>query len=171
MFTGVHPLYRRELIKGDNEHMTIYCNFLGCTTYKPKVVPRALHDTNNYKFHYHSQHPGVPCSLKEKALKDAANPQGKKPFFQTPATKQSKDERYRDLLLLFITKNNLSFSLVDQPETRALISFLNPTIKQISRRTLRKDIQRRFEQGENSQKTKLQAHINTDGRIALTTDR
>jgi hypothetical protein len=81
MFTGVHPLYRRELIKGDNEHMTIYCNFPGCTTYKPKVVPRALHDTNNYKFHYHSQHPGVPCSLKEKALKDAANPQGKKPFF------------------------------------------------------------------------------------------
>jgi hypothetical protein len=45
--------------------MTIYCNFLGYITYKPKVVPRALYNTNNYKFHYHSQYLNVFCLFKK----------------------------------------------------------------------------------------------------------
>jgi hypothetical protein len=170
MFTGLHPLYRRELIKGDNQHMTIYCNFKGCTKFIPKVINRALSGTNNYKTHYHNCHPGVPCSQEEKDLLDSTNPKSKIPFFKVHPTEQTEDQRFRDLLLLFITKNNLSFSLVDQPETRKLFSFLNPKIKQISRRTLRKDIQARYEEGESVQKTRLMSHVNEEGRIALTTD-
>ena len=168
MFTGLHPLYRREVIPGDNEHMTIYCTVKGCTKFIPKVIKRALSGTNNYKSHYHRWHSGIPTCLEEEDLQKAANPS--QPFFRTAESEQTENERYRDLLLLFITKNNLSFSLVDQPETRALFTFLNPKIKQISRRTLRKDIQLRYEEGEAIQKKKLESHVNAGGRIALTTD-
>jgi hypothetical protein len=46
-----------------------------------------------------------------------------------PAAEQSHNERYRVLLLEFVTMNNLSFKLVDQPETKALFGFLSPNIK------------------------------------------
>jgi hypothetical protein len=170
MFTGLHPMYRREVIPGDNEHMKIYCTVKGCTSYVPKVINRTLSGTNNYKTHYHNFHKGIPTCLEEEKLWKAANPTNTKPFFRTVESEQTTNERFRDLLLLFITKNNLSFSLVDQPETRALFTFLNPSIKQISRRTLRKDIQLRYEEGETIQKDKLLSHVDEGGRIALTTD-
>lgn len=163
-------MYRREIIKGDNEKMTIYCTVPGCTTFPPKIINRSLSGTNNYKKHYNKWHPGVPCCKEDEDLMEQANPTEQKPFFRTAPGEQTQDERFRDLLLLFITKNNLSFALVDQPETRALISFLNPKIKQISRQTLRRDIQKRYEEGESAVKDRLMSHVNAGGRISLTTD-
>jgi hypothetical protein len=50
MFIGLHLLYRREVIQSDHDHMTIYCNQLGCTDFKPRVrncAPICNH-TNNF---------------------------------------------------------------------------------------------------------------------------
>ena len=77
----------------------------------------------------------------------------------------------RDTLLLdFIIKNNLSFALTEQPETKALLTFLSTTTKQISRRTLLVDLKRRYEAQESKKKELLQAYIATGGRISLITD-
>jgi hypothetical protein len=65
MFTGLHPLYRREVIQSDHDHMIIYCNQLGCTDFKPRVVNRTLSGTNNYKPHYKRFHPDIPTSAEE----------------------------------------------------------------------------------------------------------
>ena len=83
---------------------------------------------------------------------------------------QSYNQRYRVLLLEFIIKNNLSFSIVDQPETKALFSFISPNIKQIGSTTLMKDLKARYIEAEEVQHQKLQQHIELGGRIALTTD-
>jgi hypothetical protein len=83
---------------------------------------------------------------------------------------QSYNERYRVLLLEFITMNNLSFKLVDQPETKALFIFLSPNIKQISRTTLMNDLKAQYQVVEEGTRQTLQEYINTGGRISLTTD-
>ena len=66
--------------------------------------------------------------------------------------------------------NNLSFSLVDKPETKALFSFLSPHTKQIARTTLVKDLKVKYVLIEEVIHQKLQEHINSGGRISLTTD-
>jgi hypothetical protein len=65
MFTGLHPLYRREVIQDQHDHMTIYCNQTGCTDFKPRVVNRTLSGTNNYKPHYKKYHLDIPTSVEE----------------------------------------------------------------------------------------------------------
>jgi len=86
------------------------------------------------------------------------------------AAEQSHNERYRALLLEFIIKNNLSFDIVQQVETKALFHFLSPNTKQISRGTLMNDLKARYIEAEKGQHIKLQAHVDSGGRIALTTD-
>jgi hypothetical protein len=44
--------------------------------------------------------------------------------------------------------NNLSFKLVDQPETKALFTFLSPNTKQISRITLMNDLKAQYQVAE-----------------------
>jgi hypothetical protein len=171
MFTGLHPLYRREVIQDQHDHMTIYCNQTGCTNFKPRVVNRTLSGTNNYKPHYKKYHPDIPTSVEEeqrmqRVQQDKANKQ----FYKKPEEEQSHNERFRTLLLEFITKNNLSFRIVDQAETKALITFLSPQTKQVSKTTLMKDLKTRYESAEEVVHRKLQKHINLGGRIALTTD-
>lgn len=83
---------------------------------------------------------------------------------------QSHNQRYRILFLEFIIKINLSFSIVDQPETKALLTFLSPNTKQISSLTLMRDLKARYIEAEEVQHQKLQEHIELGGRIALTTD-
>jgi hypothetical protein len=115
----------------------------GCTSFKPKVINRSLSGTNNYKVHYQNYHPSIPLSAKEeKELKLAMRLKGTpaKAFFEKPVANQTHNEVFRTLLLEFIIKNDLSFSLVDQPETKALFDFLNLNIKQVSRRTLMGDL-------------------------------
>ncbi|KAH9206768.1 hypothetical protein DL95DRAFT_396641, partial [Leptodontidium sp. 2 PMI_412] len=114
MFIGLHLMYRREVIPGDNEYIKIYYTVKGYISYVPKVINRTLSGTNNYKTHYHNFYKGIPTCLEEEKLWKAANLTNIKPFFRTIKLEQTTNERFRDLLLLFITKNNLSFSLVDQ---------------------------------------------------------
>jgi hypothetical protein len=85
MFTGLHPLYRREVIQDQHDHMTIYCNQTGCTDFKPRVVNRTLSGTNNYKPHYKKYHPDIPTSVEEeqrmqRVQQDKANKQ----FYKKP---------------------------------------------------------------------------------------
>jgi hypothetical protein len=51
--------------------------------------------------------------------------------------------------------NNLSFALVDQPETRALFTFLSPNTKQISRTTLMNDLKAQYQATEEGTRQKL----------------
>ena len=169
LFAGAHPLYSREVIEDRHDLMTIRCTQPGCK-HPPKVIKRALTGTNNYKVHYQKEHPGIPLSDKEVKDQSAARIQAPLRFFEKSTSDQDHDQKYRSLLLEFITKNNLSFALVDQPETKALFTFLSPTTKQISRRTLMKELKARYQTGEVQLKAKLQDHIDTGGRISLTTD-
>jgi hypothetical protein len=172
MFTGLHPLYTREVVEGQHDSMLIRCSQPGCTL-APKIINRSLSGTNNYKHHYQKEHPGIPVTLKEEkealAAKRAHTAQARG-FFEKPQSEQTHDELYRSLLLEFIIKNNLSFSLVDQPETQRLFTFLSPTTKQVSRRTLIKDLEARYQVGEEQLHQKLQDHVESGGRISLTTD-
>jgi hypothetical protein len=170
MFAGLHPLYRRETINDRHDMMTIYCTQPGCGM-EPKVINRSLSGTNNYKTHYKQHHKSIPCT-KEEADTKALETQEKKnnTFWTAPMADQSYNQRYRVLLLEFIIKNNLSFSIVDQPETKALFSFISPNIKQIGSTTLMKDLKARYIEAEEVQHQKLQQHIELGGRIALTTD-
>ena len=169
LFAGAHPLYSREVIEDHHDSMTIRCTQSGCK-HPPKVIKRALTGTNNYKVHYQKAHPGIPLSDKESKDQTAARIQRPPGFFEKSTSGQDHAQKYRSLLLEFITKNNLSFALVDQPETKALFTFLSPTTKQISRRTLMKELKARYQTGEAQLKVKLQDHIDTGGRISLTTD-
>jgi hypothetical protein len=135
------------------------------------VINRTFSGTNNYKPHYRKYHPDIALSIEEvvarrKAQQDKMN----KGFYMKPEEQQTHDERYRTLLLEFIIKNNLSFRIVDQLETKALFTFLSPKTKQCSTKTLIKDLKTRYEIAEEEIHKKLQAHINSGGRIALTTD-
>ena len=127
--------------------MLIRCSQLGYTL-TPKIINRSLFSTNNYKVYYQNFYLKVPLSLK--AEKDAlvakrAKAAHARGFFQKLAFKQSTDKLYRSLLLEFIIKNNLSFSLVNQLKTKKLFSFLLLNLKQISRRILIKDLQARYQ--------------------------
>ena len=167
MFKGIHPLYRREVIPDNHSKMTIYCTQPGCQR-AGKVVNRGVQGTGNYRSHYRKFHPKIPTTMEEELASQADQPV--RPFFTNPAMEQSHNERYRVLLLEFITMNNLSFKLVDQPETKALFTFLSPNTKQISRTTLMNDLKAQYQVAEEGTRQTLQEHINTGGRISLTTD-
>lgn len=173
MFTGRSPLYTRHIVKEKPLMMEIRCGQPGCIAFTPKVIPRILSGTNNYKTHYKKCHPLIPLStqdvIDQQKQKGGANAVAQD-FFSKPISDQSFTERYRILLLEFIIKNNLSFSIVDQPETKALFSFLSPNTKQISRRTLMEDLKQQYHGREQKIHKMLQQHIYEGGRIALTTD-
>jgi hypothetical protein len=172
MFTGLHPLYSRHPINEDHSKMEIRCTQQDCTY--TKIINRSLSGTNNYQVHYRKQHPGIPTTKQEAidAKEKRAQELGKSRvgFFDKPSKEQTHNERYRTLLLQWIIKNNLSFSIVDQPETKELFGFLNPSIKLVSRKTLMDDLKKRYTAGENTQRDFLIDHIEDGGRIALTTD-
>jgi hypothetical protein len=171
MFKGLHPLYTRHVIEEEHTKMLIRCGQRDCDYNKP--IDRILYGTNNHKIHYRNKHPGIPTSVtKEKEqLKAQANASGSKTqFFDKASADQNHNQRFRNLLLEWVIKNNLSFAIVDQEETKALFSFLSPTTKQISRQTLTRDLKARYESAEETIHTKLQDYIATGGRIALTTD-
>jgi hypothetical protein len=173
LFAGISPLYTREVIEAHHDQMRICCAQPGCEDFTPKIINRSLSGTNNYKTHYQKYHPGIPLSAKEeKEIKAALRRKGEpaKSFFEKPKADQTYDETFRTLLLEWIIKNNLSFSLVDQLETKALIKFLNPNAKQISRRTLMRDLKARYQVAEEIEHQKLQNHVNSGGHISLTTN-
>jgi hypothetical protein len=135
MFKGVHPLYTRHVIEDRHEKMLIRCSQVDYIF--EKVIDRVLHGTNNFKSHYHRERKGIPTCESEAKLKIQANAAETGPqFFDKPVSNQTHDKRFRNLLLEWVIKNNLSFVIVDQPETKALFSFLSPSTKQISRPTL-----------------------------------
>jgi hypothetical protein len=145
MFKGVHPLYSRHVLKDKHHKIEICCTQPDCT--HKKKIDRIIHDTNNYKAHYHKEHPGILASESDATAKlnAQATAAGKteKQFFEKPVADQTHDQRYRNLLLEWVIKNNLSFAIADQPETKALFSFLSPATKQISRTTLMRDLKKR----------------------------
>ena len=173
MFAGIHPLYSRHPIDNRPDMMEIRCTQPRCD-FEPKIIPRTLSGTNNYAIHYHKKHPGIPCNENEAQLlkEKRAAELGKLVvgLFDKSLADQTHTQRFRTLLLQWIIKNNLSFSIVDQPETKELFAFLNPSLKLISRRTLMDDLKKKYEAGENVQRDRLLEHIEQGGRISLTTD-
>jgi hypothetical protein len=139
--------------------MEVRCGQVGCKDYPYKETSRRLNSTNNYKAHYKKFHPEIALyerdqEAKKKAKEVRALREGHG-FFTKAVDERTLEQQYRVLLLEFIIKNNLSFSIVDKPETKALITFLNPRVKQISRFTLGKDLKARYEEVETSTRNKL----------------
>ena len=118
--------------------------------------------------------PGIPTNAEElQAFKERRTVEGGIPtvtFFNKSKEDQIYNKRFRNLLLQWIIKNNLSFLIVDQPKTRELFNFLSPKTKLISRATLMRDLKKRYIAGENTKQDKLLDFIEQGGRIALTTD-
>jgi hypothetical protein len=171
MFAGIHPLYSRHVLDEDHDMMEIRCTFVECTY--SKVIRRQLSGTNNYQIHYRKEHPGIPTTQEEAlhAKEQRVVQQGQsKGFFDKPAKEQSHNQRFRHLLLQWIIKNNLSFSIVDQPETKELFSFLSPSTTLISTKTLMADLKKKYEVGENIKRDELLDFVEDGGRLALTTD-
>ncbi|KUJ10866.1 uncharacterized protein LY89DRAFT_251644 [Mollisia scopiformis] len=151
MFKGTNPLYVRTTFEPDHTKMTISCGYPGCHDFPPKLVDRGLQSTNNYRSHYKKYHPRVPVTAVEVLDVTQRTKKSDQLPSEKPVEQQSHDERYRVLLLAFILKNNLSFSLVDQPETRDLISFLSPTTKQVSRKVMMIDMKNLYAKGKDKQ--------------------
>jgi len=76
-------------------------------------------------------------------------------FFDKPVFNQTHNKRFRNLLLEWVIKNNLSFTIIDQLETKALFSFLSLSTTQISRITLIRDLKRQYEGKEEEIYQKL----------------
>jgi hypothetical protein len=145
IFKGLHPLYRREVIQDNHSKMTIYYTQPGYLL-PGKIVNHGVQGIGNYRSHYKKFHPNIPTTPEEELLSRANEPV--RPFFTNPATEQSHNERYRVLLLEFVTINNLSFDIVNQPETKALFSFLSLNTKQISRTTLINNLKAQYQVAE-----------------------
>lgn len=169
-FTGLHPLYNRHILLNEPDKMQITCGQKDCEDFKPKTISRHISGTNNYKSHYRQFHPNIPLSKIEAKKKIIDNAPTEKFFDSKPSDFKPYDEQHRENLMLFIIENNLSFSLVDKPTTKKLISHLNPNLKHVNRRHLTDDLQEKYENGEKILHRMLQLHTQAGGRIALTTD-
>ena len=145
LFKEPNPLYTRHIIDDPDffSQMTIKCAQPGCKY--NKVIKRVLHGTNNHKIHYQKAHAqlGLTLSAKDDAQRtaDEVEASGPPPPFFAPVTKAvDHNVRYRRLVMMLIIKNNLSFSIVDQPEFNDLIAYLSPRIANLSRRVLISDL-------------------------------
>lgn len=154
--------------------MWVTCGTPGCTKWERRKVNRKIDGTNMYKTHYLTHHKGVPTSVEEENTMKAS---GKKSTYFIPkpgqSTKQTNSlyrKTYRQKLLAFIVKNNLSFRLVEQDEFIELVQHLNPFTPIISTRTLVRDLKKEFEEGQKVLKAKLAEHVKIGGRFSLTTD-
>lgn len=170
LFTGLHPKYRREIDTEDPDKMYIYCTQPRCQM-KPKHQSRHLAGTNNFKPHYLKYHPAIPVSKEQERAMMKAKGDTLIPYFQKDLATQTTNEKFRTLFLEFAVKNNLSFALVEQPETKALFKFLSLNTKMVGRRTLCRDLKARYDEAEKVQYKRLQDHVDLGGRIALTTNR
>jgi hypothetical protein len=174
LFKGIHPLFSRYTLIEDHELIEVRYGQVSYKDYPYKETSRRLNSTNNYKAYYKKFYPEITlCKRDQEAKKKAKEVRALQEgygFFTKAVDERTLEQQYRVLLLEFIIKNNLSFSIVDKPETKALITFLNPRVKQISRFTLGKDLKARYEEAETSTRNKLQKHIQSGGRIALTTN-
>jgi len=79
-------------------------------------------------------------------------------------------QRFRQLLLHFITQNNLPLRLTESQSFRELASYLNSRVQHGSRRTLSRDIEAAYTLAKGALHQQLQDHISKRGYISLTTD-
>lgn len=141
-----------------------------------KNKDRTIGGSGNLTRHYQSKHKDTPADENAEVLKiqhdqQAKHGQNNQPAnFFTAANSDRRDKKFRDLLVAFFVQNNLSFRVVDQGSFRDLISFIAPTMKVPSRRTLTKDIEQAFAFAQDNIKQQLQAHMNGGGRFSCTTD-
>jgi hypothetical protein len=104
--------------------MKVICSYKRYTTFEPKIVSRTLNKTNNYKPYYRKYHPEVLLEENNKKNKN------KTPFFEKT---QTAEKYYRELLTIWVINNNLSFSLIDQDDTKAFFKNIALILKYIYR--------------------------------------
>jgi len=90
-------------------------------------------------------------------------------FFQPRGYTEKRHKEYRRLLLDFVITGNLPLSTVEQPGFRALLEFLNPAAKQISRYTLKGDLFSAFRHHHEMLRLWLSHYTELGGRVSLTT--
>ena len=64
--------------------------------------------------------------------------------FVKPRTQPGPSAKYRELLLDFVTSNNLAFRVVESKSYNAMVRFLDPGGISISKQTLRRDLLKTF---------------------------
>jgi len=112
--------------------MIVSCSQPNCTKFLARTVVRTGASTNNYRNHYVNHHPYILHSREEERLANLSKKQtitqptpAKSQFF-TPRSSLATPDRdefdrqqhqFRQLLIKFVTKNNLLFRIVDQETT------------------------------------------------------
>jgi hypothetical protein len=181
-------LCSRTLLETNPPTIQIRCLQPGCL-YAPKPQPLSFKQTKNYWTHFASSHPDIYAVYKTNNSKvsnisrdsqassshasDIATlfaPRITKKPTNTPQVVTARNDTYRALLLDFVVSNNLALRIADSAPYKRLISFCDPTIITISTTTLERDLDKTFLSARNALRTELQEHINSGGRISITTD-
>ena len=84
---------------------------------------------------------------------------------------QLYSQQYRKLMAVMVFETKSSFKLVESNAFRTLLAYCNGNATEISRRTVKRDIQTiLYQELFQNLKVRLRAHILTGGRINLTID-
>lgn len=160
-------LFKLENVQGDYSKLVIRCTQPNCL-FKQVNKTRVIGGSGNLIRHYEAHHKSIPITEEgAKALAIQSGPNTvAKDFF---VSKGSKDSKLRSLLLNFITKNNLCFRLIDQPDFADLIQYFGK-VTLPSRRVLARDLETVFNNSRLIIKERLQNHLQHQGRVSLTTD-
>jgi hypothetical protein len=163
-------LFERHIIPEDNSNMRVTCTQPNCDY--DQVYARKIEGTGNFTRHYAAKHPEIPYSEKTERAQKGTDSKALKGFFTPRETKQSfesRDDKFKTLLLSFFVKNNLSFRVVDQQSFKDLIEHLCE-LKLPSSRTLVRRLKKTFEKARSELKVELLIHVQSGGRISLTLD-
>jgi hypothetical protein len=178
-FEGKNPRFIREVDPADYSKMFVHCGQPGCDKFNRRSVKRDGDGSNNYKSHYSTHHKEFTLTRSDERVEKVRQRAEASGFFtlstqasyaQATAFTDTDNIQFRRLLVNWITINNLSLRVIESDATIQLFSFLNPAIKQISRRTLYRDIAAEFEASFDGKKAEIQRAIQVSRRVSLTTD-
>jgi hypothetical protein len=139
--------------------MRVTCTQLNCDY--DQVYARKYEGTRNFTRYYTAKYPEIPYSEKIERAQKGPDSKTSKGFFIPRETKQSfesRDNKFKGLLLNFFIKNNLSFRVVDQQLFKDLIKYLYE-LKLLSSRTLVRRLKKSFEKACLELKVKLLIHV------------
>ena len=163
-------LFSRTLLDEHPARIQYTCLQVNCG-YSPPIQLLSSTTTSNLWTHLQRHHKQVYLAIKNTPSNPSiSSAQSSSTSFFEPRTQSRPSVKYRELLLDFITSNNLPLKVVESASYRTMVQFLNPATISISKQTLRRDLFKNFAISRHELEIELQRHIQTGARLSLTTD-
>jgi hypothetical protein len=163
-------LFSRSLLDGQPTRIQYTCLQVGCG-YTPPIQLLSNSSTSNLWTHLQRHHKQVYLAVKKTPSSPSiSSPPSSSTSFFEPRMQPRPSTKYRELLLDFVTSNNLALRVVESSSYRSIVRFLNPTTISISKQTLTRDLFKTFAISRHELEIELQRHIQTRARLSLTTD-